>query len=200
MWKGVCQREHRFFSDLQVAQYGLSTGHVRTSDGWWGRKIIKATFTILRDLNFSLWNMGHTGEFQAGDWCDQNCTLEKLITLECWRPFWGWVRMETDKLVRNLSGRNKLRSNSPHNRLWVIQQGFFGGQREGIPLSRGVKFYSQTIPLEWLLLIKGSLDLHHAGQFGDAKVDWSCFLGGKLESWIFCVYQSEKNVEFLRVI
>lgn len=54
-------------SELQVAQCGLSTGCTRTSDGRGSRKIMRATFAVLRDLTFGLWDMGYTAEFQAGN-------------------------------------------------------------------------------------------------------------------------------------
>lgn len=160
MWKGVCHREHRMFSELQVAQCGLSTGYMRTSDGQWSRKITRATFAVLRDLNFGLWDMGYTAEFQAGDWCDQNCPLEKLITLECWRPVvgeWEWTRKLVRKLlVRNQLGRNKLRINKwfTSQKNWVIQQGLFLVVKEGIQFSRGMKFYSQPCLLSGSCYIK----------------------------------------------
>lgn len=55
------------FSELQVAQCGLSTGYMRTSGGRGSRKIMRATFAVLRDLTFGLWDVGYTAEFQAGD-------------------------------------------------------------------------------------------------------------------------------------
>lgn len=192
MWKGVCHREHRMFSELQVAQCGLSTGYMRTSDGRWSRKITRATFAVLRDLNFGLWDMGYTTEFQAGDWCDQNCPLEKLITLECWRPVvgeWEWTHKLVRKLlVRNQLGRNKLRRNKWFHFSEEVSdstRAFLGGQRGYTIFQRGEILFT-TMPSEWLLLNKGSLDLPHADQFGYAKVDWSWFLERKLESRIFC--------------
>lgn len=57
-----------------------------------------------------------------------------------------------------------------------------------------------TARVEWPLLNKGSLDLHHADQLGYAEGEWSCSLGEGLGRPVFAVHNCEKTFKFPTII